>query len=53
MCEKTCENCHSYKGNNKKVLMYDGVCFLVPSKPKFKKRKDSCVHWTKCKEGRS
>ena len=45
---KNCETCHSYKGNKKKVFLYDGVCFLVPSKPQFVKKTSSCKHW---KEG--
>lgn len=46
---KNCENCHSYKGNKKKVFLYDGVCFLISSKPQFVKKTGSCKHWTEKK----
>lgn len=42
---KNCENCHAYKSG--KVFLYDGVCYLVPSKPKFVKKTSNCKHWKK------
>lgn len=49
MCDqKNCENCHSFKEHPKRVLLSDGICFLVPSKPQFVKKTSSCKHW---KEG--
>ncbi len=47
---KNCENCHSYKGNKKKVFLSDGVCFKVPSKPKITKKTCTCKWWTEKKE---
>ncbi len=44
---ENCENCHSYRGNKKKVFLSDGVCFVIPSKPKFVKKTDKCKYWRK------
>ena len=49
MC-KTCDSCHSYSKNDKPVFLGDGVCFLVPSKPKITKKTSSCKYWTKRKD---
>lgn len=51
MCDqKNCENCHSFKEHPKRVLLSDGICFLVPSKPQFVKKTNKCGHWTQRKE---
>lgn len=40
--DKNCENCHAYK--SRKCFTADGICYLVPSKPKFVRKTDSCKH---------
>lgn len=51
MCDqKNCEHCHSFKEHPKRVLLSDGICFLVPSKPQFVKKTNKCGHWTQRKE---
>lgn len=45
---KTCYNCHSFIG--KKCFTSDGICYLVPSKPKFVKKNGSCRFWKDRKE---
>lgn len=50
MCEKRCETCHSFTGHKKKVLLSDGICSLIPSKPQFVKKTNKCGHWTQRKE---
>ena len=45
---KFCETCHSFK--KRKCFNADGVCYLVPSKPKFKKKNDKCNFWKERKE---
>lgn len=47
---KTCENCSAYKLNQKRVLLGDGVCFKVPSKPQITKKTFHCNWWTEKKE---
>ena len=43
--EKHCETCHSFQEHKKKVFLSDGICFLVPSKPQFKKKMSTCKWW--------
>lgn len=51
MCDqKNCENCHSFKEHPKRVLLSDGICSLVPSKPQFVRKTNKCGHWTQRKE---
>ena len=45
---KNCENCHSF--TKKKCFASDGICYLVPSKPKFVKKTGKCKHHTDRKE---
>lgn len=47
---KNCETCASYRLNKKRVLLGDGVCFKVPSKPKITKKTYTCKWWTEKKE---
>ena len=47
--DKCCETCKSFK--KVKCFTADGACYLVPSKPKFVRKKDSCKFHTKKQEG--
>lgn len=51
--EKTCENCEAFVLHEKPVFLCDGVCFKVPSKPQFKKKKSTCKWWTQRKEAKT
>lgn len=50
--DKKCENCSAYKLNQKRVLLGDGVCFKVPSKPQITKKTFHCKWWTERKEAK-
>ena len=45
---KNCETCHSFKKS--KCFNSDGVCYLVPSKPRFVKKTEKCKFWKERKE---
>ena len=46
--EKTCDNCHAF--TKKKCFASDGICYLVPSKPRFVKKTNGCTFWKERKE---
>lgn len=46
--EPICETCHSYKP--KKCFTTDGICYLVPSKPKLVEKTYKCNFHTERKK---
>lgn len=42
--EKRCESCRYFKKNH--FLNFDGLCVLVDKHRSFKKKDNSCVHWS-------
>ncbi len=41
--EHKCETCGAYKAC--KTFGSDGICHLVPSKPKWVKKQQTCKYW--------
>lgn len=46
--EHKCETCGAYKAC--KTFGSDGICHLVPSKPKWVKKQQTCKYWREEKE---